>query len=89
MSCYIVSFEPSTSAQKLRIVNRIKELKSYCPVNEYCWAVLSDKKANELADFFNPILVSKDKIFVIRSGTEAAWVNSYGEQWDAWLKKNL
>jgi hypothetical protein len=89
MICYIVSFEPADATQATRIETRIKELKQYCPVNKYCWAVMSDLKPGELAEHFRPIIGPKDRIFVIRSGTAAAWLNSYGEKWDEWLKKNL
>ena len=89
MACYIVCFE---AAQKNReaLQTLIKTTyKSYCPVTDTCWAIITESKAAEVRDFLSAALSSTDRIFVLRSGTEAAWRNLYGPAWAEWLTKNL
>ena len=89
MTCYIVTFEAATPVGLIRITTRLKSLSNYCPIHENCWAVLTDLKAAALLDFVRAGGDASDRIFVIRSGTEAAWINTYGTQNSEWLKKNL
>lgn len=89
MTCYIVSFEVQNEATRNKIRERLKTFGGYCPINNTCWAITTDKKASEVRDTIAEVLVSGDRLFVIRSGTEAAWRNAYGEKNSEWLKKNL
>jgi len=89
MSCYIVSFEATTEASAKQITERLQTFGSFCPINKFCWAIITDKKAVEIRDLVGASLPATDRIFVLRSGTEAAWQNSYGEKNSEWLKKNL
>jgi hypothetical protein len=87
MACYIVAFEPvGLAATTIR--QRLQTLDSYCPIHSYCWAVLTTMNAVQLRDFLSEGIPTS-KIFVVRSGTEAAWINAYGEKNNEWLKKNL
>ena len=61
----------------------------YCPIHKYCWAIRTTDKSAAVADKIKTVLSSVESVFVIRSGMEAAWVNSYGLKNDAWLKENL
>lgn len=67
----------------------LKTFGGYCPVNDNTWAITSTKKASEIRDELKGTLSPIDRLFVIRSGTEAAWVNAYGTQNTDWLKKYL
>jgi len=89
MKCYIVTFEAADVAVRQRIRDRLKSYPKYCPVHKHCWAIMTDQKAAEVRDFLTPLLGPKDRMFVIRSGTESAWRNSYGPKNNEWLKKNL
>jgi hypothetical protein len=88
MACYVVTFEPIGANAEMEIRERLKTLSGYCPINSGCWAVLTEKTAVELRDFLSQGLPAS-RIFVVRSGTESAWINSYGEKYADWLKKNL
>jgi hypothetical protein len=79
MARYIVTFEPVGTNAYETIRARLKLLAGYCPINVHSWAVRTDKTAVELRDFLSSGLPTS-RIFVIRSGTEAAWINSYGEK---------
>jgi hypothetical protein len=89
MSTYIVSFEINDVSVRTKFEEKLKSYGVYCPINEFCWAIVTSKKATEIRDFLKPYLEVTDRIFVVRSGTESAWVNTYGEANNDWLKKHL
>ena len=89
MSCYVVAFEVPTDAARQQLTTKLKGFGAYCPVTEHCWAILSDKSATQIRDSLTANLPEGSRIFVVRSGTAAAWKNSFGPPNDEWLKKNL
>lgn len=89
MACYIVTFELTESSRLPALKEALKSFAGYCPLNATSWAILSDKKASEVRDQLMTVLGAGDRLFVIRSGSEGAWRNSYGEKNNEWLKKNL
>jgi hypothetical protein len=89
MPCYIVTFEPPNNISAERIRGRLKQLPGYCPIHAYCWAVLTDKNSTMLENWISEGGMANERIFVVRSGTEATWRNSYGDANSEWLKKNL
>jgi hypothetical protein len=88
MTCYIVSFEPAANETAEKIREHLRALSDYCPINAYCWAVKSDLTASALREQIG-IGSPGARIFVIRSGTAAAWQNAYAQANSDWLKKNL
>jgi hypothetical protein len=88
MACYIVTFD----AIGLGADNAIKEhLKSYgyfCPITQSSWAIVSSLSAAQVRDQLSQASPTS-RIFVVRSGVEAAWINSFGEKNSEWLKKFL
>jgi hypothetical protein len=89
MSCYIVTFEVAQQSDRAALTERLKAYGTYCPINENCWAIVSAATAAQVRDHLMTAIPATDKIFVIRSGVEAAWRNAYGEQNDKWLKEHL
>lgn len=90
MACYIVAIETSKEETRKNINNKLRNYDGFCPITKYCWAITTkDKKAKDIRDDVSKVSDSNDRIFVIKSGTEAAWKNSYSEKHTAWLKKNL
>ena len=88
MATYVITFEVDDS-RKDSLREKLREFGSYCPIHDNCWAVVSDKKPKEIIDFLSDSLSVPDRIFIIRSGTESAWRNSYGEKHSKWLKEKL
>lgn len=86
--CYIVSFDASPLTRP-KLIERLKAYGSFCPITEHTWAVLTDQSAPQVRDYLMEALSSADRLFVVRSGTEAGWRNSFGEKHDEWLKKYL
>lgn len=89
MKCYIVIFETVSEESRKRIKDSLVSYKIYCPINKSCWAIKTNETAVQVRDKLMGLSDKSDRIFVIRSGTEAAWVNSFGDKHDKWLKDNL
>lgn len=89
MTTYIVTFEVKDITRKNRVKEKLKEFGYYCPIHDNAWAIRTEKKATEVRDTITPLMTSEDRIFVIRTGTEAAWRNAYGTEHSEWLKKHL
>lgn len=89
MTTYIVTFEIKDLTRKNRFKQVLKEFGSYCPIHDNAWAIRSERKAREVRDIITPFITNDDRIFVIRTGTDAAWKNAYGTKHTEWLKKHL
>jgi len=89
MTTYIVTFDIKDSTRKLRVKEKLKEFGTFCPIHENAWAIKTEKKAKDVRDFVTPLMATDDRIFVIRTGTEAAWRNAYGTKNSEWLKTHL
>lgn len=90
MSCYIVSFQAKELSTRQALREQLKTYPGYCPINNTCWAVVSDKKAVDIREHLKQFLQTGDRVFVVRSGTEGAWRNVVGGTTASeWLKKNL
>ena len=89
MRCYIVTFDTKSEETLKQIKDSLKSYNFYCPINRSCWAIKTDEPATQIRDKLTDLLDKNGRIFVIRSGTEAAWLNSFGDKHDKWLKDNL
>lgn len=89
MTCYIVSFQVAERSARDALRARMKEYSGYCQINATCWAILSDKKSSEVRDDLKLAIDKDDRVFVIRSGTAAAWKGAISPKHSEWLKKNL
>jgi len=89
MRCYVVTFEVASPAIRQKLHDRLKTYRTRCPIHKHCWAIVTDQTAREIRDYLKQVLLPRDRLFVVRSGTEAAWRGSYGPTHDDWLKKYL
>ena len=89
MTCYIVTFQTKSEESRNKIIEVLKGYDSYCPIHNYCWAIETEEKSGVICDKIKVAMDSDERLFVIRSGTEAAWTNSYGDKNTDWLKENL
>lgn len=89
MTCYVVTFEVS-AATRGKITEQLKLFGGgYCPVHANCWAITTEMTAAQVRDQLMSVMTATDRVFVVRSGTEAAWRGTYGENNSTWLKNNL
>lgn len=89
MTCYIATFEVANAQDKNALIERLKAYGTYCPINDNCWAIVTEQTAAQVRDNLMAVIKTTDKIFVIKSGVEAAWRNVYGEKNSDWLKEKL
>jgi CRISPR/Cas system-associated endoribonuclease Cas2 len=88
MSCYIISYDlkhPGSNYDAL--TKEIKAYGTWARINESVWAVVTEMTAVQVRDDLSRHIDSNDRIFVAKSGVEAAWRNSICK--NEWLKKHL
>jgi len=88
MPCYIISYDlrkPGRNYDKL--YEAIKAYGTWAHINESLWAVVTSQTAVQVRDNLLQQIDLNDRIFVIKSGTEAAWRNAICKT--EWLKENL
>jgi hypothetical protein len=89
MTCYVVAFEVADATNKIKLTEALKAYRTYCPINSNCWAIVTSHTAAQVRDTLMAKIPATDKIFVIKSGVEAAWRNAYGQKNSDWLKEKL
>ena len=89
MTTYIVTFEVSDASKKSNLKEKLKQYRTFCPIHDNCWAIVSDQTPTQIRDYLSQDFSPSDRVFVIRSGTYAAWINSYGPKNSEWLKERL
>lgn len=68
-----------------RVISAIKQLSSWCHVEQSVWLVDTTMPAGEVRDQLKPFLNSGDVMFVARlGGNWGSW--NLGDQRNAWLK---
>jgi len=90
MTTLIVTFEVGNASRKSDLKKKMREqYEAICPIHENCWAIVSDQSPSQVREFLDESLLASDRIFIIRSGTHAAWKNVYGKENSEWLKERL
>ena len=87
MACYIISYDLRRNRDYESLYEAIKTYSKWARVTESTWAVVTTKSAVEIRDHLSSVMDGDDRLFVIKSGTEAAWRNSICR--NEWLKENL
>lgn len=82
---FVVIFE-TTNVDAVR--SYLKQFKAYAPITNNSWAIITSKPASVVRSEIVERIDKEDKVFVIRSGTEAAWFNQK-QAVTNWLKKHL
>lgn len=89
MTCYIVTFDLVDASDFSAVQTALKATSAYCPIHDRCWAVITGETSAKLCERIYAEIKGGGRVFVVRSGTDAAWINTYGEENSSWLKKNL
>jgi CRISPR/Cas system-associated endoribonuclease Cas2 len=88
MACYIVSYDLRQPGQNYdALYDALRTYTKWARVNESVWAIVTTVSATQIRDHLARYVDANDRLFVIKSGVEAAWRNSIckGE----WLQENL
>lgn len=85
--CYIITYD-KVDGQYDELFIAIKSYGFWAKINKSTWAIVTASSASQIRDHLTTFLTNpNDRLFVLRSGTEAAWKNT--ECNPEWLKKNL
>lgn len=87
MQTYIIAYDLHEGADYEPLVAAIKRFGTWARMTESTWAIVSDESAESVRTLLSPLLSSKDRIIVIRSGHEAAWWNVMCRS--EWLKEYI
>ncbi len=88
MACYIISYDLRKPGRNYEALYKaIKAYGTWGHINESLWAVVTQQTAVQIRDNLVQHLDSDDRLFVVKSGTEAAWRNTICK--NEWLKEHL
>lgn len=86
MATYIISYDNSGEEYE-SLHNSIKSYSTWAHITESTWAVATTQSASQVRDKVGKHLPSGSRLFVVKSGVEAAWRNVICKS--EWLKNNL
>ena len=86
MNAYIICFEIKNPNHIKSVEDKLIEYGTWARINANCWSIVTDQSAVIIRDSLKD-LAPGEYIFVIKSGVEAAWTNSYAS--NDWLRRNL
>jgi len=88
MPCYIICYDLVAPGRNYdQLYSAIKTYTRWAYVNQSVWAVVTDKSAVAIRDHLAQYIDANDRIFIVKSGVEAAWRNVICK--NEWLKENL
>ena len=88
MPCYLISYDLRQPGRNYdALYAAIKAYKTWAHINESLWAVVTPASAVQIRDHLRQHVDANDRMFVIKSGVEAAWRLAMCR--DEWLKEHL
>lgn len=87
MACYIISYDLRKQRDYESLYKAIKSYGTWAHILESTWAVVTSKSAVQVRDHLAAYMDQDDGLFVVRSGTEAAWRRVICR--NEWLKEHL
>lgn len=88
MNCYIISYDLRNGGNYTSLHSAIKEYGTWAKITESTWAVVSrNSSAEAIRDNLLSFMDNDDRLFVIKSGGEAAWKGVITK--NEWLQKHI
>lgn len=89
MSTFLIAYDltEKDSEDYQKIIGAIKAYGTWARVTESTWIIVSEDKASAVRDNLKQYMKSDDRLFVLKSGTVAAWSNVRCN--NEWLKKHI
>ncbi|MFZ1528903.1 MAG: CRISPR-associated protein Cas2 [Ferruginibacter sp.] len=86
---FIISYDlaEGSGSEYQELIQAIKAYGTWAHVTKSTWAIVTDAKASEVRDHLISFLPDGSRLFVIKSGSVAAWRNPICRS--EWLKKHL
>ncbi len=86
--CYIIIYDLRAPGRNYAsLYQAIKDYGTWGKISESAWAVVSSQNSVEIRNNLMKYLDSNDRLMVVRSGQDAAWVNAMASK--DWLQENL
>ena len=86
--CYLISYDLRAPGRNYDILYQaIKGYRTWARITESYWAIVTTQSASEIRNYLVQFMDSNDRLFVIKSGKEAAWRNARANS--DWLKNHL
>lgn len=86
--CYIIAYDLCQPERNYdRLYDEIKSFRNWGHITESVWAVTSEQDSEAIRDRLYRVIDSNDRLFVIKSGLDAAWYRTIANS--EWLKQNL
>lgn len=88
MTCYLVSYDLHKPGRDYEaLYDALKAYGTWARINESFWAIVTEQSAVQVRDNLTKHLDANDSLFVVKSGSEAAWRNVRCK--NEWLKEHL
>lgn len=89
MAAFLITYDliNKDSGKYEKLIDAIKTYGTWARVTESTWVVTSDDPAAVIRDNLKQHMSADDRLFVLKSGVNAAWSNVRCK--NEWLKKNL
>ena len=87
MACFIITYDVREGGDYAELISAIKAYGSWAQIAQSAWAVVAKSDAETVRDDLCALLPEGSRLFVVKSGAEAAWHNVACS--NEWLKRNL
>ncbi|MFA7361951.1 MAG: hypothetical protein WC139_13040 [Candidatus Kapaibacterium sp.] len=88
MKCFIITYDLRKPGRDYKsLYEALKSFGTWGKITESTWAIVSSLTSRQIYDFLSKHIDSNDRIFVIKSGKDATWINAIASV--DWLKKHL
>lgn len=84
---YLISYDMAEGGDYDTLYKAIKEYGTWAHITESLYVISTEQTASEIRDNLSSLFPKGSRLFVLKSGTEAAWENVICS--NKWLKKNL
>lgn len=87
MNCYIITYDLRNGGNYTSLHEAIKKYGTWAKVTESTWAIVTRQTSEEIRNNLLSFMDGNDRLFVIKSGGEAAWKNAMCK--NEWLQKHI
>jgi hypothetical protein len=84
--CYIISYDVSEGGED-SVIGAIKQYGTWAHITHSTWAIVTEQRPKGIRDNLIRQMPDGSRLFVVRSGSFAAWRNVMSKS--EWLKKYL
>ncbi len=88
VNCFIISYDLcSPNRNYSQLYSAIKSYGTWGRLTESTWAIVTDATVVQIRNFLVRFIDNDDRLIIIKSGKEAAWLRAMAT--NEWLQQNL